>query len=287
MRQLYLAEYLMKCGYTVNICGVDRSRVPGESLRRVRGAIHPYEMAVPGSGVVVLPIPVSRDGFHISTPLAGSRISYEIGDILDIADSDAVLAGGYVSDYIRAHIEERHMKLIDYNASEIFQIRNSVPTAEGALEIAMRELPVTVRGATAAVLGYGRCGKALASRLRSVGADVIVSARSERALAWAEIEGCRTSLLSSFVDIAGECDVIFNTIPYPVVTEEILLAMQPDSLFIDITSLPGGIVSGAKIPDGITTIYAGGLPGKTSPKTAGETVGMSVLKTLAEMGVEI
>ena len=287
MRQLYLAEYLMRHEYEVNICGIDRSRAPGESLRRARGAIHPAEMAVPGSGVVILPIPVSRDGFHISTPLAGSRVNYEIGDILDIADTDAVLVGGYVSDYIRSHIEERHMKLIDYNTSEIFQIRNSVPTAEGALEIAMRELPVTVRGTDAAVLGYGRCGKALAMLLRSVGANVTVSARSERALAWAEIDGCRSVPLASFADKAGECAVIFNTIPHPVIGEEILLAMPSESLLIDIASLPGGIVQGAHIPDGVTTIYAGGLPGKTSPKTAGEIVGMSVLESLSEMGVEV
>ena len=174
MRQLYLAEFLIKKGYTVKICGIDKSRISGISLKGARAAVMPAETAVPHSDVLILPIPISRDGFHISTPLAGSRVNYEINDILDLADRNTVIAGGYVSDYIRSHIEERKMKVYDYNDSESFQIRNSISTAEGAVEIAMRELPVTIRGTSAAVLGYGRCGRTLASLLRSIGANVTV-----------------------------------------------------------------------------------------------------------------
>lgn len=285
MRQLYLAEYLMDHGYSVSICGIDKSRVSGIALKRARAAILPAESAVPGSAVLILPIPISRDGFHISTPLAGSRVNYEINDILDIAVKDAVIMGGYVSDYIRSHIEERHLRVFDYNESEAFQIWNSVSTAEGALEIAMRELPVTVRGTSAAVLGYGRCGRTLAQLLRAVGAKVTVLARSDNALAWAQVEGCRGAKLSRLPEIAGEFPVVFNTIPHPVIDTEALAALSPEALIIDIASLPGGIAPDAVIPDSLTVIYAGGLPGRTSPKSAGEIVGKSIVDILRSEGV--
>lgn len=285
MRQLYLAEQLIGKGFNVSICGIDKSRVSGYRLRNARAAVHPAEVAVPKSSVLILPIPISKDGFHISAPLAGSGNNYEINDILDMAEKDAIIVGGYVSDYIRSHIEERRLRVFDYNDSETFQIRNSVSTAEGALEIAMRELPMTVRGTSAAVLGYGRCGRTLAGLLRSVGANVTVSARSASALAWAAVEGCRSCALSSFHEAAGEFPVIFNTVPYPVIGPDILSALPPDALIIDIASLPGGIPTDVTVPDGITVIYAGGLPGKTSPRSAGEAVGEAILEGLAAEGV--
>ncbi len=285
MRQLYLAEFLIDHGYSVSICGIDKSRISGISLKRARASVLPAESAVPGSAVLILPIPISRDGFHISTPLAGSRVNYEINDILDMADRDTVIVGGYVSDYMRSHIEERKMKVFDYNDSDAFQIRNSISTAEGALEIAMRELPVTIRGTKTAVLGYGRCGRTLAQLLRSVGAVVTVGARSESALAWAETEGCRPWRLSSFADVAGEFPIVFNTVPYPVIGKDILTSLRPEALIIDIASLPGGIDTTAEVPDSLTVIYAGGLPGRTSPKSAGEIVGQSILDKLFSEGV--
>ena len=212
-------------------------------------------------------------------------MNYEINDILDMADRDTVIVGGYVSDYMRSHIEERKMHIYDYNDSESFQIRNSISTAEGAVEIAMRELPVTIRGTSAAVLGYGRCGRTLAALLRSIGANVTVCARSESALAWAETEGCTTCPLRSFSSIAGEFPVIFNTVPYPIIGTDLLNALMPETLIIDIASLPGGIDTTAPMPDSVTVIYAGGLPGRTSPKSAGEIVGLSILDKLRAEGV--
>lgn len=287
MRQLYLAEFLISKGYNVGICGIDKSRISGISLKNARASVCPAEAVIPESTVLVLPIPISRDGFHISTPLAGSRVNYEINDILDLAHRDTVIMGGFVSDYMRSHIEERHMRIFDYNDSEAFQIRNSVSTAEGALEIAMRELPMTIRGTRTAVMGYGRCGRTLASLLLSVGADVTVSARSENALAWAQTEGCTPVRLSEFYRAAEEFPIIFNTIPHPVIGREILERLQAEALIIDIASLPGGIDTKADIPDSITVIYAGGLPGRTSPKSAGEIVGRSILDKLREEGIPL
>jgi len=287
MRQVYLAEYLIRLGYTVNICGIDKSRISSSTLTSSRSVVYPAETAVPGSNVLILPIPISRDGFHISTPLAGSRVNFEINDILDLTAPNAVIVGGYVSDYIRSHIEERHLRVFDYNDSDSFQILNSISTAEGALEIAMRELPVTIRGTKAAVFGFGRCGRTLAALLRAVGADVTVSARSDSALAWAEVEGCQTCHISKFHTVAQDFPLVFNTVPYPVIGKEILSTLPEESVIIDIASLPGGIDPSAVVPDSISVIFAGGLPGKTSPKSAGEIVGQSVLRILESQGVTI
>ena len=61
-----------------------------------------------------------------------------------------------------------------------------MPTAEGAIQLAMEELPITLHGARVLVIGYGRLGRVLADRLAGLKARVSVAARRYADLAWAE-----------------------------------------------------------------------------------------------------
>ena len=46
-----------------------------------------------------------------------------------------------------------------------------MPTAEGAIQLAMEELPITLHGARVLVIGYGRLGRVLADRLAGLKAE--------------------------------------------------------------------------------------------------------------------
>lgn len=70
--------------------------------------------------------------------------------------------GGAVSDIVRREVESRGMAIHDYLQREELAIANSVPTAEGAIQLAMEELPITISGARCLITGYGRVGQALA-----------------------------------------------------------------------------------------------------------------------------
>lgn len=52
-------------------------------------------------------------------------------------------------------------------------VLNAIPTAEGAIQIAMEEMPVTIHGSKALVLGFGRVGKTLAKMLDGIGAKLL------------------------------------------------------------------------------------------------------------------
>lgn len=51
-------------------------------------------------------------------------------------------------------------------------IMNAVPTAEGAIQIAMEQTDVTLHGLPVLVIGHGRIGSLLARRLAALGAKV-------------------------------------------------------------------------------------------------------------------
>ena len=66
--------------------------------------------------------------------------------------------------------QECGVRLLDYFAREELTVANAVPTAEGAIQVAMEELPITLHGAQVLVVGFGRIGQATALRLAALGA---------------------------------------------------------------------------------------------------------------------
>lgn len=119
-------------------------------------------------------------------------------------------------------------------------IVNALPTAEGALQIAMEELPITLHGARALVLGYGRIGSLLARRLHTLGAIVSVSARSNASFAHIWAEGMQALDTRALGGKLGEFDVLFNTVPAQVLGMAELAELREDCLVIDLASKPGG-----------------------------------------------
>ena len=110
-------------------------------------------------------------------------------DVLAPLSPGQMLCGGRVDPVTAALAAERGLTIRDYFAREELAVANAVPTAEGAVQIAMEQLPITIHGARVLVVGFGRVGRALAQRLAALGAKVTVAARRYESLAWAQASG--------------------------------------------------------------------------------------------------
>ena len=80
--------------------------------------------------------------------------------------------------------------------------------------------------------------------------------------------------------LADGKQVIFNTVPHWLFTEEVLQRISKDTLLIDLASAPGGVDAQAAGALGISVIFALSLPGKYAPETAGEIIAQTVLSAL-------
>lgn len=181
----------------------------------------------------------------------------------------------------RAH----NNKIIDYYAREELSVLNAVPTAEGAVEIAMHELPVTVFGMKAGVVGYGRVGRVLAKLLIALGAEVTVFARAADARAWARIYGCRAADIPDLPVLAKELLCLFSTVPAPIITAKTLVALPDGALVIDLASSPGGVDLAAAEKAGVRTISALSLPGRVAPDSAGRIIAETIENILFQEGI--
>lgn len=164
-------------------------------------------------------------------------------------------------------------------------IPNAVPTAEGAIEIAITETPFTIHGSKSLVLGYGKIGKILSKDLYALGAQTYVEARKYADLAMIEGHGYEPLPLDNLKDHIHEFDIIFNTIPSLILDDEILTKVKKDALIIDLASKPGGIDFDAAKTYGLKVIWALSLPGKIAPVSSGAIIKDTIMNIIKELGV--
>ncbi len=190
-------------------------------------------------------------------------------DVLEVIPQRAPLFVGAARPRLKEFASRHGVTLVEVTEDDEVAVRNSIPTAEGAVQIAMEEMPITIHSCHAVVIGFGRVGITLSRVLLALGARTAVAARNLAQLARAEEMGASTVHLSSLVQATSDADVVFNTVPAIVLTDEVLKEMRPGSLIIDLASQPGGTDFQAAARYGVKTVHALGLPGKVAPRTAG------------------
>ena len=285
LRQLSAARVLAQQGFCVSLWGIDAGF---EAEKEAFEICENWGEAISGCSALILPLPVSGDGVRINCPLLHSPESVKLAKIVDLLPGNTPIFGGRFNPAIKKMIEEKGFRVIDYYEREEFQIKNAVPTAEGAIAFAMSQLPITIAGANIAVVGYGRIGKVLAQKLKCLDANVAVAARKNADLALIESAGMSSLPIrirdgkNSLEKLSEGYDVIFNTVPAWVIDESVVAKFSRDAVIIDLASAPGGIDLCAAKEHGLTIHSVQSLPGKYSPKTAGEIVAKTVIHILEE-----
>ena len=130
------------------------------------------------------------------------------------------------------------------------------------------------------LIGSGRITKATAPLLSAFKSLVTIASRNPDSLLWNEIFGFNTINTAHISESVGDYDLIINTAPKKILTENILSRLKKDCLVIDLASRPGGVDMDSASRLGVRVIWALGLPGKCAPVSAGHIIGSTVLNML-------
>lgn len=278
LRQIYAAEKLSRL-FQVFIAGFDNTvTVPDGVIKTDLNNPEQFR-----ADFLLLPVSVTSDQTMLSTPLGNAGIS--LRKLPSFVNEGGTVFCGMTDETVKKIFTSCGLEVTDYMSREELKVLNAVPTAEGAVQTALEELPVTIFGSDVMITGFGRISKVLAGILTAMGASVTVCARKRHDLAWAEILGCRSRHISKLSECAENCDIIFNTVPELLFSKEILEHLRKDCLLIELASVPGGTDMKAAADIGIKTIRAAGLPGKTAPVTAGHIIADTIISILSERGM--
>ncbi len=279
LRSLVCAKKLAQQGFETALYGFSDYEGDFGGVTRTQD----IKGAVSQAQAVVLPVPVTCDGKHLNTPFSSYEIS--LSDIFCHIHPETKVLAGHVCDKTKVIAKKFSLDIIDYSERDEFKIQNAVPTAEGALAIAINETPKTLHDAKCLVIGYGRIGKILCSYLKSLGANVTASARKYSDFAWIKANGLQAVHTDNIPLLAGSFDIIFNTVPTLLIGKTVLGSISKDTLILDLASKPGGVDFDEAKELGLNVIWALSLPGKTAPVSSGEIMCDSIMNILKEENV--
>ena len=278
-RQIYAAMVLSGRGYSVEIFGFDNfsGDIGGCKTQKSLDEI------LSENRIVVLPMPVSRDGESLFCPLSENTV--KLDELFDKAHKNTVFLGGN-PDIKSVEIAGNYgFDVVNYFDREELLVANAFLTAESGVAIALSELKNSVCDYPVLVIGHGRIGKMLCHLLKAMGASVYASARKKSDFAWIRAFGYSPVNTCKICEIVTDCRLIFNTVPNLVLGKETLGCLPKDCLVIDLASKPGGVDFEAAKNLGLKVIWALALPGKFKQKSAGKAVAETIISILEDMEV--
>lgn len=278
LRSVKLANALQAEGNRVYIYGFNKA---GFKLGMEESK--DLSVAIDNSDVIIGPIPCSNDDETINAPFHSEKIT--INEVFKTMNKNQLFMAGRMSEKIVHLSQIFNVYYLDLLEREEMSILNAIPTAEGAIQIAMEEMAVTLHNSNILILGFGRIGKILAKMLDGIGANVYLEARKYADIAWIKAYKYNPIFLNELPKFLPEMNVVFNTIPHMILDMELLKKLNKECLLIDLASKPGGVdFEKAKVM-GIKTIWALSLPGKVAPVTAASFIKDTIYNIIEELGV--
>ncbi|MFC4077886.1 dipicolinate synthase subunit DpsA [Salinithrix halophila] len=231
--------------------------------------------------MLILPILGTDEEGHIDSIFTTKTLVLTEADI-NALPSHAVVYAGIAKSYLKNLCATHSIRLVELLKRDDVAIYNSIPTVEGALMMAIQNTNITIHGSTTLVLGLGRVGMTLCRTLHALGARVKVGVRQPDQVARSVEMGLLPFEMVNLREEVKDVDLLFNTVPALVVTDQVLKAMPYSAVIIDLASKPGGVDFSFAKKRGIKAMLAPSLPGIVASKTAGRILAQTMTRLLAE-----
>ncbi|MFC5702079.1 dipicolinate synthase subunit DpsA [Cohnella faecalis] len=276
-RQLEVVRRLTELDAAVTLVGFDTLETPFSGV--VKAEWSPDILR--DADALLLPAVGTDDDGSIQAVFSDQELKLTEAH-LSVMPKTCALYAGMAKPYLRKLCEKHHLKLVELFERDDVAIYNSIPTAEGALMMAIQNTDITIHSSSCIVLGLGRTGLTMARTLQGLGAKVKAGVRREESFARAFEMGFEPFYIPDLARHAGNIDLLFNTIPTMIVTAQVIAELPLRAVIIDLASKPGGTDFRFAEKRGIKALLAPGLPGIVAPKTAGRIIANSLTQIILE-----
>jgi dipicolinate synthase subunit A len=252
---------------------------PSEGIEGVIRTVSAEE-ALDGARYALFPIPgLATDG-SLFAPSSPAPIVPDVALLGHLAREAAIILGT-ADEALRRSAASLGLTVIEYEDDKELMLRRGPAIVEGAIGLAIANTDITLHDATVAVVGHGTVGRLLAQRLVALSAHVHVFARNPIQRADAYTAGCQAHPLEELIAFAPELDVLISTASARVVDRDVLSALAPRSLVMDLSAPPGSVDLSAALDLGHRALWARGL-GRRAPVSVGRSQWDGVIKRIIE-----
>ncbi|WP_068780764.1 dipicolinate synthase subunit DpsA [Paenibacillus sp. GM2] len=276
-RQIEVINKCIELDASVRLVGFDKLENPPSGVRHEALS----SVLLQEADIIVMPVIGCDDNGIIAAPFGSGDLVMKQELFMAIREGGLVYTG-MAKSLLRRMSSEYGFRLIELLDRDDVAIYNSIPTAEGALMMAIQNTDITIHGSTCVVLGIGRTGFTLAKTLQGLGAKIRVGVRREADAARAAVMGWEPFMTRDLTACTSDIDLIFNTIPTMIITAQIISKLPRRTVIIDLASAPGGTDFRFAEKRGIKALLAPGLPGIVAPKTAGIIIANTLCQSITE-----
>jgi len=123
-RQLYLCDMLRQEGHSLSVYCMEIEELPKDVK-----AMHSLTDGFCKCDVVVLPMPLSRDGERLNTPMSNTNV--KLVDLAANLPKNIPVLGGSISEKTAELFDKYNIQWTDYLLREELAILNAIPVALG------------------------------------------------------------------------------------------------------------------------------------------------------------
>lgn len=263
-----LLERLVELGFKVTTLGDPPFPLRGIQVTTSLGSL------LKGASILLLPASGVDATGRIKEPFCREVMIDDT--FLASVEKNTILFVGHGERGLKQKTKEHSIPLVEFLHVDTVATLNAIPTAEGAIMIALQELPTTLSGTSAIILGLGRIGLSLGWRLKALNVTVLGANRSKKGLFKGVDLGLTVIPLQEIEPFLRDVRLLFNTIPAPVFGYSELKQLRKDTILIDLASAPGGIdFHAAESLDLKASLYPG-IPGRFFPEMAGRILAQTL-----------
>lgn len=245
--------------------------VPGAAEAAGRPQAASLKDAVKGAKIISCPIPgVGTDGSLFAKYTDEKLLMTP--DVLRGAAPGALMFTYCDTPQLIEWAKGTPVEVIGYGEDDALCILHAIPTAEGAIKLAIEHTDVTLLGMPVLCFGLGRIGMSVAQAFDAMKARVTLTARNPAQLARAEAMGLDTIPLSNLLghpDQLKRFALLVSSSSGRVVTREIIAHTRPDAVIMDLCSPPGSVDFDAAKQLNRKVVW-GRAQAASAPRSAGE-----------------
>jgi dipicolinate synthase subunit A len=241
--------------------------------------------AVRGARIISCPIPGVGDDDAIYAKFSAERLKLT-SDVLMGAAPGALLFTCWSTPQIDEWARGTPVKIIAYGDDDALSILHAVPTAEGAIRVAIENTDDTLLGMNVLCVGLGRVGISVAQAFEGLKARVTLAARNPAQLARAWAMNLEPLELRDLAGRIGEFPLIVSSSSGKVIDKTLIERTRADVVIIDLCSPPGSVDFEAGKALGRKVVWARGQAGR-APRRAGHDEWQVLMRIVREQTPEL